>query len=140
MQTARQILENSSHNCVLTKNDDTVFSDERGVKPLIGFIESEKNYSGYDAADKIVGKAAAFLYILMGVKSIYAPVMSEAAIHILNKYSVENSCGVTVRNIINRKGDGMCPMEMTVKEINDPATALTAIKKKLAELSSAPRK
>lgn len=136
MQTARQILESKSYNCVLTKNDEIIYSNERGVKPLIGFIESGKNFSGFDAADKIVGKAAAFLYVILGVKSVYAPVMSETAIHIFDKYSIENSCCVTVRNIINRQGDGMCPMETAVKEINDPSIALGAIKKRLSELSN----
>ena len=63
---------------------------------------------GY-AADRIVGKAAALLYVMMGVKGVFAEVLSESALAVLNKHGVHAEYSVLTPNIINRAGDGLCP-------------------------------
>ena len=69
--------------CVLCKEDIVCTSTERGVKPLLNWLDRGVDLHGFSAADKVVGKAAAFLYVLLGVKEVYAPVMSESAIYTL---------------------------------------------------------
>ena len=39
-------------------------------------------------------------------------------------------------NIINRKGDGICPMEKTVTDIIDERFAVEALRQKIFELKS----
>ena len=43
--------------------------------------------------DKVVGRAAAFLYVLLEVKEIYAGVMSEGAADVLSKYGICSGYG-----------------------------------------------
>ena len=51
-------------------------------------IDSKKDYKGYSAADKIVGRAAAFLYTLLQVKNLYGETMSKGAVEILKNAGI----------------------------------------------------
>ena len=86
---------------------------------------------GFSAADKIVGKAAAMLYVILGVKAVYSPVMSETAAEVFTNYNIAYEYDELTQNIINRNGDGICPMEETVKNISDPTEGFAALKNKL---------
>lgn len=131
----KTLLAEGNFTCVLTDGEELVSSTQRGVKPLVEFIESGKNLKGFSAADKVVGKAAALLYALMGISSLYASVISDGALQICGLYGISAEYGVKTRHIINRAGNGICPMEQTVAEISDPKTAFNAIKEKLKSLS-----
>ena len=74
------------------------------------------------------------LLTLSGVKKVHAIVLSKAGKDVFEKYGVEYSFDELTDYIVNRKGDGMCPMEMTVKDIDDPQEAYEALKKKTAPL------
>ena len=63
--------------------------------------------------------------------------MSASAVAWLKAHQVSVQYETCVEAIINRKGDGICPMEQTVKEIEDEETALVALKEKIAELRNA---
>lgn len=128
-------LNSGQYTCVLCKDNEIHTSTERGVKPLLEWLESGIDLKGFSAADKVVGKAAAFLYVLLGVKEVYAHIMSESAIYTLSRNGIFPQCDVSVKNIINRAGMGNCPMEEAVGELSDPKEALQAIRKKLSELS-----
>ena len=119
---------------MLSDGNRLIKSRERGVKPLIGFIESGKSFKGFTAADKVVGKAAALLYALMGVSSLYASVISEGALTVCKSFGISVEYGTLTQNIINRRGDGFCPMEQAVADISDPQTAFNAVKEKLKNL------
>lgn len=131
---AINLLTDGQYTCVLCKEDEVYTSTERGVKPLLGWLDSGIDLKDFSAADKIVGKAAAFLYVLLGVKEVYAEVMSKAAIDTLSKNGIAASCDIEVESIINRAGTGKCPMEETVWDISDPLEALEAIKDKLSKM------
>lgn len=115
--------------------DNTVYtSNKRGVSALLEFIESKTDLSGFSAADKVVGKGAAFLYVLLKVKSVYAGVISACAKEVLISHGIEVSSDMLVERIINRDKTGFCPIEEAVYEINEPRCALIAIKEKLKKL------
>jgi hypothetical protein len=97
--------------------------------------ESGKSYAGYSAADKVVGKAAAFLYCLLGIRALYAGILSQPALEVLEKAGIPAQYDTLVPAIRNRAGDGFCPMETAVREITDPAHAPEAIQKALQRLS-----
>lgn len=134
LEMARSLLENDGFTCALCKGEKFYTSRLRGVRPLIELLESGEDFSGFSAADKVVGNGAAFLYVLLSVSEVYAPVISRAAADTLEKNGIAVSCGSTVDNISNRTGDGLCPMEQAVKEITDPLQALAAIKEKMRQL------
>ncbi len=131
---AKEQLINGNFTCVLVKDSTVYTSHDRGVKPLLELIEKGIDLRSFSAADKVVGKATAFLYVLAEVKEVYAPVMSKSAKDILTKHGIKAFCDKSVDFIINRKGDGLCPMETAVKGIQDPQIAMTAVKEKLKAL------
>lgn len=129
--TASQYLRNEGYTCVFCREGRVYSSTQRGVKPLLHFIESGTNFSGFCAADKVVGKAAALLYVLLGVKDVYAPVMSETALYTLARNGIVPLCDFSIKSIRNRSDTGSCPMEEAVADIDEPRQALTAIQNKL---------
>ncbi len=132
---AVEILNKEQCTCVLCRGDDSFISEKRGVKPLLEWLDSGINFKGGSAADKVVGNAAAFLYVLLGVSEVYAGVISEAAINTLTENGIEIQYASAVKYIINRSGDGKCPMEASVEGITDPVEALCAVRQKMKELS-----
>lgn len=128
-------LNSGAYTCVLCKGDTIYTSTERGVKPLIDWLDNGIDLKGFSAADKVVGKAAAFLYVLLGVQEVYAPVMSENAIYTLARNGVQPYCDQSVKHIINRTGTGFCPMEEAVVDIEEPNEALENMRSRLLQLS-----
>ena len=131
---AIKMLTEGEYTCVLCKDELVYTSTERGVKPLLEWYDREINLQGFSAADKVVGKAAAFIYVLLGVDDVYAPVISEGAMHILEANGIKVQCKLLVKEIINRSGTGRCPMEETVDGITEAKEALEAVKRKIAKL------
>ncbi len=132
---AKEILLSGNYTCVLCKNEDIYTSTQRGVKPLVIWLKSENDFKGYVAADKVVGKATAFLYVLLGVKAVYAHVISKSAFLVLNQNNIRVEYTELVENIINRKKDGICPFEAAVLDICDPTTAYDIILNKMREMN-----
>lgn len=134
---ATEILKSSKCTCVLCKGDIVYRCTDRGVKPLLDFIDKGFDLKDFSSADKVVGKAAAFLYVILGVKEVHADVMSEGAEAVLKEYGVGVQHDQSVEFIINRLGTGKCPMESAVWDISVPGDALAAIRIRLEELKSA---
>ena len=132
--SAKDILISGSYTCVLMKEDNVVTSYERGVKPLVNLIRSGEDFSDFYAADKVIGKATAFLYVLLQVKSVYASVISESALQVLTDNSICVEYETLVKNIINRRGDGICPFEDAVLSVEDADVALAVIINKMREM------
>lgn len=136
LKKAVDLLSEGEYTCVLCKDDEVITSTVRGVKPLVDWLNSQTGLKGFCAADKVVGKAAAFLYVLLNVDSVYAPVMSKGAIDILSKNGIEAFYDLSVEVIRNRSDTDICPMEKTVQDINDPITAFEKIKHRLDLMTS----
>lgn len=134
MEAARKILEENGYTCVLRKGDILHTATERGVKPLVRWLTEGIDVRGFSAADKVVGKATAYLYVLLGVKEVYAHIMSVSARDVLTRHGITAASGKLVENIINRRGDGICPFEAAVLNIHTPEEALTAIRAKMTEM------
>ena len=132
---AKQILLSGGYTCVLTDGKTVLTSTDRGVKPLVCFLESGEVPAGFSAADKVVGRATAYLYVLLKVKEVYSQIISQPAVAVLRENGVEVAYDQLVPNIINRKGDGICPFEAAVMEISCPDLAYAAIREKMAEMN-----
>ena len=136
---AKHTLENTDSTFALCRNSELVSSRERGIRPLLELADSGKDYSGYCAADKVVAKAAAFMYVVLGVKQVYAAVMSRAAAKTLEANGVEYFADKLVDAVKNRDGTGVCPMEQCVAEIDDADKAVCALRKRISELQQQSR-
>lgn len=102
---------------------------QRGVKDLLSLVsKSPEVLHGALVADKAVGKAAAACMAVGGVRQVHADVMSEPALALLQRHGVMAQYDQLVDHIINRAGDGWCPMERLSRDVDDPATIITRIK------------
>ncbi len=127
---AKAHLQGENYTCVLCSGDILYTSYEKGISPMLDILDKHIDVRGFSAADKIVGRAAAMLFALAGVKELYAEVLSKPAAELLRKYGILFSYGTLTEAIINRKGDGICPMEEAVSGIDDLDQAFHAIKNK----------
>ncbi len=134
LEKAKGRLTHSDYTCVLQKGEIVLASVQRGVRPLVEWFESGERFDGFSAADKVVGRGAAFLYVLLGVRAVYAHVISHAALEVLTDQNISVEYDTVVENIINRKGDGICPFEAAVLDITDPNQAYRAICAKMNEM------
>ncbi len=132
---AKNKLREGDFTCVLCRGNEMCLSHARGVKPLVSWYEQNVILNGFSAADKVVGKATAFLYVLHGVNSVYANVISRPALDVLKSYGISVEYNELVNNIINRSGDGICPFEAAVKDISDKEMAYLKILDKMAEMN-----
>ncbi len=135
LKKAKEILQNGTDTCVLCKADRVYRCTETGIRPMMRLLSDKVEMEGFSVADKIVGKAAALLFVLAGIKEVYAPVMSEAAARTLSEHGIAWYCDTQAERIINRQGTDICPMEKTVQDISDPEQAYAALQRTLQALS-----
>ncbi len=129
---ARRILEAGDYTCVLCRGTDIVTCRDRGVKPLLAL--AGQDHTGYDAADKVVGKATAWLYSLLKIRSLWAKVISRPALEVLEQAGIAVAYETLAEHIINRAGDGICPFEAAVAPAKNADEALEIIQKTAKEL------
>ena len=123
-----------SHTCVLCKGEQVYTSNKPGISPMLDWLDDGVKLQGFSAADKIVGKAAALLFVLSGIRAVHAQVLSTPGKAVLQQHGIFCTLDTEAAYIINRTGDGPCPMEQTVEHIVDPATAFEALKATRARL------
>jgi len=101
---------------------------QRGVKDLLALVTTMPEVL-HDAliADKAVGKAAAACMVVGGASRVHADVMSQHALGLLQAHGIKAEYGQLVDHIINRTGDGWCPMELLSRDEDDPATIIQKI-------------
>ncbi len=135
-QKAKEEYNSGKYTLVICKDEDIIKSDVTGIRPVMTLIDSKKDYKGYSAADKIVGRAAAFLYTLLQVKNLYGETMSKGAVEILKNAGIYYEYKTLTDYIENRQKTGMCPMDEAVKDIDNPKDAYEAIRNKIKFLQS----
>ena len=125
----KDILLKENHTIVIYKSDaSVVVSDDRGVAPLMKLLNEDKEQLCDSlVADKVIGKAAALLMVYAGVKEVFTPTISEPAVEVFENNDIKLTYDKIVDRIINRKGDGLCPMETLCLDINDPEEAFDAV-------------
>ena len=122
---------------VAFKQDEFYYSSkQRGIAPLVALCEKSVRKDDLYLADKVIGKAAALLCVHCGVKVLYAKVISEAALAVLQQYDIDTEYDKLVPYIRNREGDGKCPMEKLAHGISDPGEMLLRAQNFLIELNT----
>lgn len=134
LEKAKEILAQTGSTCVLCRDDLVYTATARGIRPLIDWLESGEDTCGFSAADKVVGKASALLYCLLGVRRVHGNVMSQSAVKVLRRNGIEAYWDRLTENIQNRAGTGLCPMEAATLHIDDPDEALPVLLSTLASL------
>jgi len=117
---------------VITNNGDCHVSQERGVTPLLELVEKlGEGLRDAVLADKVVGRAAALLVAGAGFSRVYARVLSMPAREVLETAGIPVDWEHHVTGILNRSGDGCCPMEALTLDVTDPQEALAKLRKAL---------
>ncbi len=121
----------SGHTICLCKDGKCLYSESRGIAPIMNFIGEGADLAGYSVADTVVGKAAALLFVKCGIKSVFAKTLSEYGKKILEFYGIDYEYEVLAEKIINRAGTDICPMEKAVLNTDDPEKAYLILKEKV---------
>ena len=124
----------SGHSICLCKDGEWFADEGRGISPMMRFIREKHDLNGYCVADVIVGKAAAMLFVKAGIREVYGEVMSKSGYDYLNAHNIPCAYGMSAEKIINRSGDGICPMEQTVADIEDYEEGYIALRKRLSQM------
>lgn len=107
-------------SCVVRNGDTIRIFRERGVRDLWRLLHKEPELlDGAFVADKVVGKGA-------------------AALELLNGAGIPVSYTVAVPHIINRAGDGICPVERLCAGARTAAECLPLIEGFLTASKGAP--
>lgn len=131
----QQLQNKASYSLVAAREQFLFVSHERGIAPIMDQIAKHTTYfQDCMIVDQVIGKAAAMMLVRSRVSYVYGKVMSEGAVQVLNKHQIPYSYDTLVPYIINRSNDGMCPMEQTVKDLDDVEEAYDALAGKLAQL------
>ncbi len=144
LEQAQREIQAGVCSCVVIRGGAVLWQGEgRGVKPIKQLYESAEGralLAGALLADKIVGKAAAMLLVLAGVRYAYGETMSQAALDYLQERGIPCGYGRLVPFIQNRDGSGLCPMEQAVLAIEEPKAGYEAIVKTIKRLMAQPPK
>lgn len=132
--TVKNLLACGGYSCVIADRDRVMTSRARGIAPLLERAERSERLEGAFVADRIIGKAAAMLLIPMRVASVYGQIMSREAEALLSANGIEVEYGALTDHIINRSGDGLCPMEQAVRDLTDCAAAPAVLRRRIEEL------
>jgi hypothetical protein len=134
LSTAKEIFLNNDYSIVLVKDDSVITSQLGGISPLMKFAKEKTDLRGFAVADRVVGKAAALLYKFLGIKEVYADVISVAGLKVCNDNGIDIEYRELADVIKNKKGDDICPMEKTVADIDDPDIAFRELQNTIAKL------
>jgi iron complex outermembrane receptor protein len=112
MEDIIHTLHQGGFACVINNQDKTRTFTQRGVADLYHLLNNDAVFlKGAFVADKIVGKAAAALMILGGIKKLYTNIISSPALDLLRNTNIEFLYNKEVPFIVNRDQTDWCPME-----------------------------
>ena len=136
LERAKELLTTKGYTCVILKGDVCYNSTKRGIAPLMGYLADGIHMHGFFAADKVVGKAAAYLYVLLEIAELYVGVISVPALEVLQRFHIPVTYDTLVPAIRNRTDTGFCPMETAVLNIQFADEAYKVLKAKINEMQN----
>lgn len=126
-------LRDEDASCVIRNGAETRVFRERGVKDLFCLLETDPAFlAGALVADKVVGKGAAALMVLGGVRAVHAGVVSTPALGLFAVAHIPVEYGLEVPHIINRTKTGWCPVETLCRDCRTAEECLPLIRGFLA--------
>ena len=137
LKTAKEkyAADSGTYCCIVCKDGQITPLTGKGVSPLLDLLDAPGQIlKGAAVADRIIGKASAWILVYAGAAAVYAPVMSRGAEKIFERFKVPSEYDVLTDRIIRRDGNGTCPMELAVGEINDAKEAVEAVRKRREEM------
>ncbi len=135
LDLARALLfANKDATLVAVRGDEIITVTDRGVKPPLRWVLDHKNLKGFSVADKVVGKAPALLYAILGPDAVFSPVMSWTGRAVLVASGIAVSHDLLVPHIKNRANDGQCPMDASVTNVWEPYEAVGVLEDRACQM------
>ncbi len=134
--TDLQIAKNNlaGHTICLCKDGNCLYSEKKGIAPMMDFIADGTDLAGYSVADLVVGKAAAMLFAKCGIKNVFAKILSLNGKKTLEMFGIGYEYETLTEKIINRDGTDICPMEKAVLNCDNIEESYIVLKNKLLTL------
>ena len=129
------LIANKDATLVAVRGDEIVVCRDRGVKPLLKMVAEGRSLKGFSVADKVVGKAPALLYAVLGPEAVFSPVMSWTGRAVLLAAGIFVSHDVLVPHISNRAKSGQCPMDESVTNIWEPYEAVGVLEERARQMA-----
>lgn len=130
LDLAAKRLNQENLSLVVVKNGKVLFETEsHGLGDLVEAINQlQSSMQGSSVADRIVGRAAALLFVYSGVSAVFAATISDGGIAILDNNNVFHEFEKRVPRILNLKKTDVCPFEKLVAELSSPEEAYERLK------------
>lgn len=114
---------------VMSQNGEVLEFHRKGVIDLFTLVTERPDFL-HDGkiADRVIGRGAALLLLKAGIAEVFAYVISQPALQLLHDNAIRVSYVTLQPNIINRTGDGICPVEQLTADIDSPEEAYQKIK------------
>lgn len=115
-----KLYETNASLVVLYANGECKAYYQNRIKDIKEILQQDRMaLQGAVIADKVIGKVAGSILTVAGVKEIYADVMSQYALPVLEQNHVKYEYKNLTDYVQNNDKTGMCPMENKYKEEKD---------------------
>ena len=130
MEELINLLHSGGYSCVIANGDNIRTFTQRGVADLYDLLK------GASIADKVVGKGAAALMILGGIRELHTDIISSKALDLLRSSDIKVHFVQEVPFIWNRDHTGWCPVETMCSEEESAEAILPLIRDFLEKIRS----
>ena len=122
------MLNEQGLSLLVYNNGELTTHANRGIQDLLQLIsEQPERLNGAVAADKIIGKSAAAIMIVGGVKEVHTNVICTPARELFEANGVLVFATEEVPIIMNRNQSGMCPMDTQIADIESVEECVIAL-------------
>ena len=135
MQELIAILKKEGCSLVIKNHDVITTYNKPGVRDLEHLLDHEPEVlKDAIVADKVIGKAAAAMVVVGGIKQLYAEVLSKRAIPFLDEAKISYTYGELV-DAIQEEG-GRCPLEKISEPAVTPEETVALLRAHFAEMQA----
>lgn len=127
MQQLIEILRREKCSLVVKNHGIVTTYSKPGVRDLEYLLDHDPEMlHGATIADKVIGKAAAAMVVVGGVKELYAEVMSKRAIPFLEEAGIAYTYGTLVDTI--KEEGGRCQLEKITAPASTPEETVALLR------------
>lgn len=120
--------------CAAIRDGQIIASEAgSGVAPVLKMYKLGQLHESF-LVDKVIGKAAAMVMTQGGITGCHGITVSQAALNWFQRCNVPVTYDCVTDHIVNRAGDGMCPMEQAVLQLQEDSDIVSVLEETLAKL------
>ena len=124
MEKLINLLHTGGYSCTIANGGKIRTFTQRGLADLYDLLTQEPEF----LKGALIGKGAAALMILGGIKELYTDIISTKALELFRKSDVKVDFAQEVAFIWNRNHTGGCPVETMCSEVESAEEILPLIR------------